>query len=295
MKIAICCIIKDEHLFLEEWIKYHLDKVKIDFIQLYEDFGSKSHKDIVDKFGDKVNLINLDTDSCGIKNTNDTLVQRRVYLHFIDQCKQSKKFDWVIFIDVDEFVMFEKGYTLRKLCKEFSKYPAIWLSWRLYNANGHIERPKGGVMENYTKAMPDNTWLNNSPKWNTKSIVNVKKFNGGEFVHNVDGGVLTNGSGTLDNGLCYEKAWINHYFSKSFEDYCYRIQQRGNMSNNFRSYDDFFLVNPEMNDRMEELIEKVRYEPAKSIMYISRKLRLIAGGNARTIEKLNEQIRNGRL
>ena len=42
-KTAICAILKNEHQYLDEWIRHHLD-IGFDEIYLYEDFGSKSCK-----------------------------------------------------------------------------------------------------------------------------------------------------------------------------------------------------------------------------------------------------------
>ena len=49
MKTSICAIIKDEHLFLEEWIEWHLG-LGFDAIHLFEDKGSKSHEEICAKY-----------------------------------------------------------------------------------------------------------------------------------------------------------------------------------------------------------------------------------------------------
>ena len=49
MKTAICALIKDEHLFLEEWIEWHLG-LGFDAIHLFEDKGSKSHEEICAKY-----------------------------------------------------------------------------------------------------------------------------------------------------------------------------------------------------------------------------------------------------
>lgn len=58
MKSCIFTVIKNEHEYLDEWIKYHLD-LGINHIFIFEDVDSKSHKDITDKYGDKVTLNNV--------------------------------------------------------------------------------------------------------------------------------------------------------------------------------------------------------------------------------------------
>ena len=55
MNSCILTIIKDEHLYLDEWIKYHLD-IGVFHIFIFEDVGSKSHQAIVEKYSDKVTL-----------------------------------------------------------------------------------------------------------------------------------------------------------------------------------------------------------------------------------------------
>ena len=48
MKTAICAIVKDEHLYLTEWIEHHLN-LGFNEIHIFEDKGSKSHKELITK------------------------------------------------------------------------------------------------------------------------------------------------------------------------------------------------------------------------------------------------------
>ena len=57
---CIFTIIKDEREYIEEFIRYHLN-LGIDHIFIFEDIGSVSHKDIVDKIStDRVTLNSID-------------------------------------------------------------------------------------------------------------------------------------------------------------------------------------------------------------------------------------------
>ena len=49
MKTCIFTVIKNERLYVEEFIKYHLS-LGIDHIFICEDIDSESHKDITDKY-----------------------------------------------------------------------------------------------------------------------------------------------------------------------------------------------------------------------------------------------------
>ena len=58
MNNCILTVIKNEHQYLDEWIKYHLD-LGINHIFIFEDVDSDSHKDICDKY-DGVSLSCVD-------------------------------------------------------------------------------------------------------------------------------------------------------------------------------------------------------------------------------------------
>lgn len=280
----ICAIIKDEQLFLKEWIDYHLN-LGFNKIVLFEDFDSTSHKDITDSY-DNVELIPLRDNTLGIKKVFSSYVQLQCYNHYLQYCKNTKCCDWCLFTDVDEFLVFQEGYDLNRLCSEYKDNTAIILSWKFYNANGHIKRPKGGVVESYTQVCNTN---GDRTFWSIKSFANINVNPKFMDIHHIHHGIKTNGSYDLESPLNYEKAWLNHYFTKSWEDYCNRIFKRGNMSNNYRCFDAFFKSNPDMQDKEEELLNSVRYRHANSTMYISRKHKIISGGNLDVIRNLNKQ------
>lgn len=57
-KSCILTVIKNEHLYLDEWIKYHLD-FGIDHLFIMEDIDSDSHDEITNKYKDFVTVIKL--------------------------------------------------------------------------------------------------------------------------------------------------------------------------------------------------------------------------------------------
>lgn len=282
MKTAICAIVKDERRFIKEWADWHLS-IGVDKIHVFEDYGSVSHADI---FVDEPRVEVMPISEYGVNNSYSSHTQLTLYKKFLHETKVNGTYDWILFIDVDEFLMFEKDYNLARLENEYDKAPAIYLCWKCYNANGHIRRPDGGIMENYTKVSP----LCDTLMWCLKSMVNVKHCIGMHTLHHAIGGVKTNGVREYESDVTYNKAWLNHYFSKSFEDYCCRMFERGNLYNNCRSFDAFFNSNPELMPRMRELIESVRYKHCKGTMWISHRLGLISGGNISKLKEIKKKI-----
>ena len=282
MKTAICAILKDEHLFLEEWIEWHLG-LGFDAIHLFEDKGSKSHEEICAKY----------SNVCLRRYENDSFLQE--LLNCKSFCNKQDAlynwfgdsycyvYDWITYIDIDEFITFSCNYDLKKLCEEFSDYSAVMLNWKMIGASGHISRPKCGVLEAYTveeKPMKENSY------YMYKSFCNMHKWRGIYNVHNSPGYVNTNHNEDTSE-WCYDKAWINHYFTKSWEDWCDRIFKRGDIMAGHRKLSEFFESNPDMLYLKDELMSGVSHIIPKGTYWIDKNNGLIAGGNVKVIQRLN--------
>lgn len=290
MKTAICAIIKDEHLFLKEWIDWHLG-LGFDAIHLFEDKGSKSHEEITKGY-DNIFLRRYEDDKELQKVISPEYGngrQVRLYQWFCE--KMDTDYDWVAFIDVDEFVIFENDWNLNKLCKAFEDVPAVYLFWKMKGASRHIKRPTCGVMEAYTEDTP---FVSTDARgWNSKSLVNLKKGKGMRTCHHAIGGVRTDGIEGIEP--VYTKAWLNHYFSKSWEDWCDRIYKRGDVHRGHRTLAQFFEANPSMEHLRDELIASVSDRIPSGTYWLDKKRGLIAGGNVKKITMLNRKYQNGKF
>lgn len=182
-KTAICAIIKNEHQYLDEWIRHHLN-VGFDEIYLYEDFGSRSHSEVTDNYHN-VHLTKLSDIFEDVKKFNNDK-QCALYAYFYKKYKDS--IDYTAFIDIDEFIMFEDDYTLQTLLKEYGEYNGIYLFWNMYGANGIIDNPKTDVVSTYTVQSDD---YNHDNGWKYKSIVNMKNDSYFISCHEIAGGITT--------------------------------------------------------------------------------------------------------
>lgn len=282
MKAIICTCIKDENNYLSEWIEWHLG-LGFEHIYLFEDYGSRSHRDITDRYNN-VTLLSIDVAKDEINTVEKR--QRKVYSYSLKAYKD--QYDWIAFIDADEFVEFEEGYNLEKLLSEHSEYPGIILSWRLYGANGRVSKPTGGLVESHPE--PDDSidygklWY--GAEWSVKSFANLRKSPVVKHIHLIEGAVNMNGGNTPEYKI-FHKAWIRHYYTKSWEEWCDRIFQRGDLCNGNRLLAQFFDVNPGMEHLREELIASVADRIPNGTYWLDRKRGLIAGGNVKKIMALN--------
>lgn len=243
--VTICAILKDEHQYLKEWINYHLN-IGVDQIYLYEDVTSKTHIDITKDYDD-VHLMSMgdfiDMDNCLEK-------QRDTYNKFIETYKDN--IDYAFFIDIDEFVDFADDYTLEDLINQCDEWGAVLLPWKYYGACGNVDNPKTDVVTTYHTYTPIKFPKNpNGCKLMAKAFVNMKEGRMKHIHYHTHSVPIV----PWDNEDLYTKCWLNHYITKSWEEWCNRLFVRGqNMA--LRKPDEFFDYNPDMLPIKEELYKK---------------------------------------
>lgn len=261
MKFGICSIIKNEARYLEEWIRWNLE-IGFNEIHLYEDHNSQPHKEITDKF-EQVTLHSIDEVDPNYQtstwdNTAWTTMgcgrQVRLFKWFADT--NPYDMDWCAFIDGDEFINFEEGWDLEKLCTcdKLKDSVGIFLFWKMMDSNGHIERPEGGLVKNYTH---EATQLSYNDQIIYKSLVNMRKCGNDtcwHTMHELAGSCNTAGF-TCVRFINYHKAFIRHYMTKSWRDWCDRFLFRGEEAWCTRKLPDFFVHNEEMKDKEKELYD----------------------------------------
>lgn len=254
MKIAICAIVKNEHRYLEEWTQYNLD-VGFDEVWIGEDYTSDSHKSITDKFdSNKVHLVKVEDYLPKDNNRNKCSDQIQYYDAFLQ--KHRNDFDWIAFFDIDEFLVLEKE-SLKDFLNDYKDYEGVVLAWKYYTASGKLTPPEEGVVKGYTIV---DTQLHGDCQ--VKTIVNTHIIDKVIYMHSSNYNCV-NVFKEYDfkkhlQGCKYaqpkywHRAWINHYFTKSWQEWVERMI-RGNMQNNFRTLDTFFDYNPDMKHLQEKL------------------------------------------
>lgn len=295
MKSVICVQVKNEHRYIREWVEHNLN-IGFDCIYIYEDWRSLSHYDVLRDLIRKRKVVLTPFSSNRVPiirgdNCRGIPTQYQLFSWFFNECKaQHIDAEWIGFFDVDEFLVFDKGWDLFKIEQAFKNYGCVYPCWVMYGANGHVKRPCGNVVDNYTSFMPLYYHME-QPMWYHKSLVNVRICSGMKNIHTFNEGVFTDGVTFTDSWLSFSKCHLNHYFTKSFEDYCERMQSRGNMANNNRCYDEFFEMSPEFQDKEEEMLNFLRFNSKNNdTMWISHKHKIISGGNKNQIEKIRNNV-----
>ena len=211
LRVALVCIAKNEDDYINEWIDYHL-KLGVDEIFVYQnDWRMTRQQD-----SRVVHFIEFDG-SCR---------QLSAYNDFIDN--HSGEFDFAIFIDVDEFVCLVRDRDIKSFLLKYRGYGAVCLNWRFFGDNGLSSVRDGdyALVNRFTRCGKRLDRL-------VKTILNLHavKREKIHFVspHHLDIAGKRGFAVSVDRRffvrgpVCwhfnYDIAWINHYHSKTLEEF----------------------------------------------------------------------------
>lgn len=211
IKTALVCIAKDEENYIEEWIEYHLhigfDKIHI--------CGHQWNYQVPEKWKDQVIFERLE-----MLEYN----QLKVYTNFKD--KHLDEYDWVMFLDVDEFLNLKhKKYehNVKKFINMYIDNDFIALNWKMFGSLDvkSVQNNNYSSILRFTKCRSyldrDKRILYNFSK--IKNDKNASRLKIGVGWHNDDQIHLRG----FDFTKCIEEeldlAYINHYQVRSKEEY----------------------------------------------------------------------------
>lgn len=272
MKFGLFTIIKDEQEYLDEWIQYHI-KLGIDQIFVFEDVFSESHKSICDKYPNVVTLLSVlslynEKEQAKIteakkKKTVYAGYQIQFMYQILTHLHNTTDLDWVFYLDIDEFLTLKnKRQKLSTQFKPFTDYDIVVLQWLNYNANGNIHKPTKLTPDAYTQECQLYIGKMMHPKASSKLAFNLPKWDPDKIRtnHHIPkkaNWCKTNFS-TDPLEVVYDKIYIRHYITKSFEEYCKKIYVRGQIIP-VHCLNDFFTFNPDIpkdNPDVQAILKK---------------------------------------
>ena len=269
MTSCILVLIKNEHEYLKEFIEYHLN-IGINHIIVIEDIDSKSHESITNEY-DNVTLLNAldlyetqeEKEHILYKKSRYFVMQQSYLKNGLKYVKNHYNYDWCFIIDIDEYITIEND-NVNNILELYKDYDAIVLQWKNFGNNNLIYKPdytKKGIIETYTKECKfqrgdDTCWYQK-----VKTVYNMNNFNddlfGGDHLPKPKSNWCRTNYTQDTKNLIYDKIYLKHYITKSWEEYIYKITIRGMFYKNHRKYDSFFEMNPDMLDKKEELMEMI--------------------------------------
>lgn len=270
MEIVICALAKNEHLYINEWVKHYIE-LGFDKIYIYDndDLDKSYIKDFIDpKYLEKCVIKN-------IRGQQRPKLQHDIYTGFY--AKYGKTFDWCLFCDIDEFLVGIENIHSFLMQPQFKSAWQIRVKWRLFGDSGLIERDMSkGVMETFTQVVTSSLHRNLIQKGNLEEqgkaivrgglnnvVIRSPHFASFGYRDNVITSILPSGR------LCFskvailedysnEKVYLNHYMTKSLSEFINQKMNRtdavyGGISINL---DYYWRINAKTPQKIDYLKQK---------------------------------------
>lgn len=265
MKTCINTVIKDElDEYLKAWLDHHTKMV--DHIFVFEDIGSHSHKHITDKYNNvtlasALDIYDTEKDKEKALKRKGSVKQLFYLMYGVLKIQALNIYDWCFTLDIDEFITLEEPYkAILDVLSEFQDYDAILLQWMNFGANGRIYKPNYNgrdYREFYTKVANDSKFdaavcTNTKVCWNLRKVT---KWNLCGTHCGVGKWVKTNFKKNR-RIASYEKMYLSHYITRSWEEYLWKLYKRGmHCGENHRKIKDFFEINDDMLPMYDECMK----------------------------------------
>lgn len=236
MNISICAIARLENKYIKEWVDYHLS-IGFDHVYLYDNNrdGEERIFNVIDTDGKYHNSVTI------IPFHHVSLwPQMQAYA----DCWKRFKFDWMLFIDADEFFTFGKDWkevhNIQPFVHKYEKdWDAILLNWMCYGDNGHLHYSPISLVDRFPKPLPlllsvTNMWGQQPINGHVKTLVrhdcdfqvcNPHVGKGAFRVCNAEGKPVKNEPWLPEQ--TYKIAYLRHYYTKSIQEYAEHKMKRG--------------------------------------------------------------------
>lgn len=258
MRIGICCIVKQENLYLRDWVKYYHD-MGVTKIVLYDNNN-------VD--GEYPQQVIGDYIASGFVDYKNARGFYRYQVEAYNQCYNEyiDEFDWIGFLDIDEYWYLSPHLTFDEFFSEerFPNAVGLFLNWLCYGDDNKLHYEPLPVQERFkTPSYPIDSVPNAVKKCFVKCIKDIglvmidangydcDKFANGieRFTYTEDGDIFRN-----EIKRTYQDSYIKHYRTLTIEEFLYRRFGRGSYADWGSPYRKDTIMNMfwEQNEWTEE-------------------------------------------
>lgn len=230
--VVICAIAKNENEYINEWVNYHLD-LGISHIYIYDNNDS-SFEDVATRIDNK--------DKVTIIRYNDKHFYNMQTVSYVEFYRNyNKTFNWVGFIDIDEFLVGIDNVDEFFNQDKFKDYNQIRIKWKLFGDDGFIDRDRNiPVHEFFQKPILDNIKSNEAKPFIRGNMPEKAIIHKTHYVLNEKNELwkccLPSGlpstiiDWSIHEDYSNETVFINHYMTKTLSEFVEQKINRGDVA-----------------------------------------------------------------
>ena len=241
---AIVLFVKNEVDNIVDWISWHL-AIGFEKIFIYDDHSEDGTYEVCLEAS---KIFNIEVNRSNVQKETDFFWRQKQ--SYFDACIKTKGYyDWVAFIDADEYIYLEKEKNITTFLNNYEDCNAIALNRCIYGSSKRVIKDHIPVYESFN--YHSNEHLNDNRL--VKSIIRPEDYSfhyrdphrwlmNNEVYKDSCGNIVQWDNSTKN--IIWKNARINHYICRSMENYIERIKRRlGSDLHNSTVYWDYFNRN----------------------------------------------------
>jgi len=281
--LSICAIVHNEAYYIAEWLEYHLI-IGVEKFFIYDNESDDNIKEILKPYinrgiveyiylsGKKLELYKYKSD----KERYQELIRwcHNVQHHAYSEAVKKTKYStfWLAFIDIDEFIVLTSKKTIPEFLHDFENQVGIELFWIMYGSSGHINKTEQLVIERFQHHSLPGYPENSQKKMivNPRLVFKQRTHNTWffDFKKPVNSNKCINGD-DVNYAPCHDKIRLNHYHSKSFEEWLLRRKGDPSAINNPIFIEEFNREQSERNIVKDDTIMLKYIDPVKAALNLN--------------------------
>jgi pimeloyl-ACP methyl ester carboxylesterase len=214
-------LFRNEAAYLAEWIEFHR-LMGVERFFLYDNESSDGAPEVLAPYvAEGIVVPHEWPGPGGASRFALHSLQRSTIEHCLAEHGDEAR--WLACIDVDEFLFSPQQRSLAEVLASYERWPAVAVNAAVFGTGGHLTRPPGLVLENYTKRLDTEAATRAGRR--IKNIIDPAAVKRCDSVHRFE---FKSGAAVDEHGypvlagntksLSIEKLRINHYFARSVED-----------------------------------------------------------------------------
>lgn len=255
----VCCIARLEGKYIKEFVDHYL---ALGFDKIIVCDNNHDGEDDLEVLFDYVQNGQVIIEDYH----NQVKAQMRAYTDVY--AKYGKDCDWILFCDVDEFLILEKHKTIQEYLEGKKDYECVLVNWMCMSDNNLIQYENKPMMERFTE--PCNKEITVQYAWaenmHVKSIIKggLKNVVFWGNPHTVSTPILScNADGIrCDNKpwqpITWDSAYLKHFTTKSLQEYCENKLKKGTADRDYNCFKStyqfrFFKYNQRTKEKLKWL------------------------------------------
>ena len=296
-----------ENRYLEEWLRHYVS-LGVDKIVIFD------NNDTQGKYAE--NIFDIDyVKDCKDNNIIDVYPipgEKQAQTRSYNKCYEmyGDKYDWLMFFDIDEFLMLEKAKNIKDFLSDirFNQYEMIHVNWKVYDDNDLVTVVNNdySVVKRFTRPCQNRRDVHCELKTIVRGGMRDVRFV--KNPHTCDNRIFSccnvlgeqvDSKAAKTIRVIHKEAWLNHYICKTMEEYCHtKLVRRGGHTAHIKDlrYNINFFFNYNRHS-----IEKVKYYKEHysssipiSVKYIDNSTSIIKDGpeTVKTVKRVGTQSKN---